>query len=242
MKANFITRTAGAIVALFVLTRFTAGKLASQHYQQKADFFRHYQTRPGDIVFVGDSITDGACWDEVFPGLPIKNRGINADTISGVLNRLNNIVAGQPAAIFLLIGTNDLPWYAQESDNNIFTNYEAILKRIQSESKETKIFIQSILPRHRRYARHIKFINKKLEDLARLYNCTYINLYPHFSTPDGRLRPEFTNDQLHLLAAGYARWAEILTPYLEKLKPADTRPPAKDIKKLLNPVRSRTNP
>jgi lysophospholipase L1-like esterase len=203
---------------LFEVTRLAADRLMHQHYEQKSDFFRHYAIQPGDIVFVGDSLTDGARWSELFPGLPVKNRGINADTTAGVLKRVDEITSGNPAAVFLLIGTNDLVWYSYCTDPGILNTYETILKRFKLETPDTQVFVQSLLPRRRSYAKRIQGINAAFEKLAAQYGYAYIDLFPHFARKDGELRDELTNDKLHLLAVGYAIWAETLTPYLDGLK------------------------
>ena len=206
------------MLILFEVTRLTADRIMHQHYEQKSDFYRRYAIQPGDIVFVGDSLTDGARWDELFPGLPVKNRGINADTTSGVLKRVGDILSGKPAAVFLLIGTNDLAWYSYRTDPGILKTYETILKRFKLEAPGTQVNVQLLLPRRRSYAKRIQGINASFERLAAQYGYAYINLFPHFARKDGGLRDELTNDKLHLLAAGYAIWAEILTPYLDSLE------------------------
>lgn len=217
MVLSFLIVMLVVTLVLFAFTRSTAERIFHQHYQQKTDFFAHYAIRPGDRVFLGDSITDGARWDELFPDLPVKNRGINGDTVSGVLQRLGEVLSGRPAAIFLLIGTNDLPWYMYHRDTAILKSYEAILERCKAESPQTRVFVQSILPRHRRYAGRIKALNARLEELAGRYGDTFIDLFPHFAGPDGQIRADYSNDQLHLLASGYAEWVGILTPYLYHL-------------------------
>jgi len=219
MMTTFFAAMLVATLILLVITRLAADRLIHTHYRQKTDFFAHYPIQPGDIVFLGDSITDGARWDELFPGLPVKNRGINADTTSGVLERLGVTLAGRPAAVFLLIGTNDLPWYMYRRNRDILETYAAILKRCQEESPRTQVFVQSILPRHRRYARRIQSINAGLAELAAHYGDPYIDLFPHFAGPHGEIRAGWSNDSLHLLACGYKRWVEILAPYIERLKP-----------------------
>ena len=65
----------------------------------------------GAVVFLGDSITQG--WGgglgAAFPGVKVANRGISGDTTRGVLIRLqDDVLALDPAAVVLLIGTNDL--------------------------------------------------------------------------------------------------------------------------------------
>jgi lysophospholipase L1-like esterase len=209
-----------AVVIVLILARLAADRLIRQHYAQKSDFFRRWPVERGDIVFLGDSITDGARWDELFPALPVKNRGINADTTTGVLARLDEVTRAQPAAIFILIGTNDLPWYMFRRDEVIVRNYQNILDRIRAESPGTQVFVQSILPRRKRYARRIQRLNRLLEAMTNGCNCTYIDLFPHFAGPDGAIRPELSNDRLHLMSEGYAIWREILEAYMATLTPA----------------------
>ena len=207
-----------ATLALFTLTRIEVEKLTHHHYLQKADFFAAHPIQRGDIVFLGDSLTDGSRWDELFPGLPVKNRGINADTTTGVLQRMDCVLAGKPAAIFILIGTNDLPWYMHRHDELILGTYHEILQRIKQESPETKVFVQSILPRARGYSKRIRQFNPRLRTLTESMGFTFIDLFPHFADPKGQLRADFNNDHLHLLAAGYACWVEVLTPYISQFR------------------------
>lgn len=63
---------------------------------------------PGDTVFLGDSITEGGSWHELFPSSRVRNRGIGGEVTTGVLGRVNQISRGAPSQVFLLIGTNDL--------------------------------------------------------------------------------------------------------------------------------------
>ncbi len=206
-----------ATIVLLVISRSAVERIERHHYEQRADFFRFTPIKPGDIVFLGDSITDGGCWDELFPGLPVKNRGINGDDTLGVLKRLDAILYYNPAAIFLLIGTNDLNWWAYRHDDDILQTYDEILSRCKFISPGTKVYVQSILPRARRYAGHIRFLNGKLQALAAKYGYEFINLFPHFDNGEGALKDELTNDHLHLMSDGYKKWVEILTPYMEKL-------------------------
>lgn len=218
MFTTFVSALLLATIVILVITLLAAEDLIRHHHAQKVDFFRRHPVGAKDIVFLGDSLTDGARWDELFPGFPIKNRGINGDTTRGVLRRLEDILPGKPQAIFLLIGTNDLPWYAYRTNRGILKTYGDILQRCKDESPQTKVFVQSLLPRHRRYARRIPRINAALERLAKEHGCTFINLHPHFATPKGALRPELTNDDLHLMGEGYSIWAEQIAPHVENLK------------------------
>jgi len=207
------------IVALvfIVFSRFAVERVAHNHYAQRADFFRRYPVNEGDIVFLGDSITDGGAWEELLPGVPLKNRGINADDTLGVLKRLDGILRAKPLAIFLLIGTNDLPWWTYRKDVDILKTYDQILARCVEISPSTKVFVQSLLPRGKFYAQRIIRINSELKPLAERYRFNFIDLYPAYADANGTLRDELTNDHLHLMAEGYAIWVSIIKPYIDEL-------------------------
>ena len=217
MFIPFLLAMLAATIVMLVISRSAVERIEHNHYEQRVDLYRYTPIKPGDIVFLGDSITDGGCWDELFPGLPVKNRGINADDTLGVLKRLDTILDYTPSAIFLLIGTNDLNWWAYRHDDDILQTYEEILSRCKFISPGTKVYVQSILPRAKRYAGHIRFLNTKLKALAAKYGYEFIDLFPYFANSEGALKAEFNNDHLHLMSGGYKKWVEILKPYIEKL-------------------------
>jgi lysophospholipase L1-like esterase len=217
MLIPFLLAMLALLLVLFFLSRAAVETIERNHYEQRADLYRFTPIKEGDIVFMGDSITDGGCWEEFFPGLPVKNRGINADTTEGVLNRLGTILYRSPAAIFLLIGTNDLTWWAYRQDDEILETYEQILQNCMMVSPGTKVFVQSILPRKKRLSKHILCLNERLEALAKKYGDVYIDLYPSFVDKKGEMKSHFTNDHLHLMSPGYKKWVEILTPYLNDI-------------------------
>jgi lysophospholipase L1-like esterase len=218
MLNSFLGAMLLTTLVLLIITHLTAERLIHQHQGQKNDFFRNHPIQPGDIVFLGDSITDGARWDEMYPGLPVKNRGINADLTTGVLARLDDVTGGQPAAIFILIGTNDLPWFEYRRTADILKTYHSILQGIKDRSPKTKVYIQSVLPRDRMYAGRVLEFNRGLVKLAAEFGFLYIDLYSQFTDSRGSLKNDLTNDHLHLLAGGYQLWATILDPYIKNIQ------------------------
>jgi len=95
-------------------------------------------------LFLGDSITDGGEWCELFGDARLKNRGISGDVTWGVLDRLSEVTAGKPVKIFLMIGVNDLA--RGKTVEEIIANYETIVERIRRETPQTQLYIQSVLP------------------------------------------------------------------------------------------------
>ena len=63
----------------------------------------------------------------------------------------------------------------------------------------------------------VKEINKGLEILCSDESITFIDIYNFLTTPGtDLLNPDFTNDGLHLMGAGYLRWAEAIKKHLEE--------------------------
>nr|WP_314472486.1 SGNH/GDSL hydrolase family protein [uncultured Capnocytophaga sp.] len=193
----------------------------STFYVQRASLFSKLTITPKDIVFIGNSITNGAEWNELFPRKRVKNRGISGDTSEGVYDRLDPVVKGKPTKIFILIGINDISRGIEVE--TIVQNMKRIVEKIQNESPKTKIYIQSILPVNPDFGMFkthmkpelIKEINQQYQNIAKEYKVNYINLYPHFLEEEtDRMNEKYTNDGLHLLGEGYLLWSEIIKPYL----------------------------
>src|SRR5689334_23354873 len=59
------------------------------------------------VLFLGDSITEGGMWPDLFPDLATSNRGIGGEATYDLLERLDSAL-NEPVAVSLMIGTNDL--------------------------------------------------------------------------------------------------------------------------------------
>lgn len=189
----------------------------STFYVQRASLFNKLPISSKDIVFIGNSITNGAEWSELFPQKRVKNRGISGDTSEGVYDRLDPVVKGKPAKIFILVGVNDISRGIEVE--TIVQNMERIVEKIQNESPKTKIYIQSILPvnpdfgmfKGHQKPQLIKEINQSYQNIAQEYKVNYIDLYSHFlEEGTDRMNEKYTNDGLHLLGEGYLLWSEII--------------------------------
>lgn len=191
-------------------------------YYQRATLFEELPITSKDIIFLGNSITNGAEWCELFQNKHVKNRGISGDICMGVYDRLDAILKGKPAKIFLLIGVNDVN--RGTSVDTIVQRISMIIRKIKQESPKTKLYLQSLLPvtdYYKMFSGHtsrwqvIKEINDGLMLLAEQKKVTYIDLYSHFVDPaTGKMNTKYTNDGLHLLGIGYLKWVEIVKPYV----------------------------
>lgn len=209
------------IVAL-VWTAGAQQEKYSTFYYQRATLFEKLPVTSSDIVFLGNSITNGAEWGELFRNPHVKNRGISGDIAEGVYDRLGAITKGKPKKIFLLIGINDVA--RGTSADTIVKRIGKIVRRIKEETPRTKIYIQSLLPVNDQFGKFgehtsrgnvVLEVNRQLVQLAKDEVVTYIDLYSHFKNKDDeKLNPEYTNDGLHLLGNGYMHWKKIVEKYI----------------------------
>ena len=179
-----------------------------QLYAARVSFFESFPLGSEDIVMLGDSITHGGEWSEIFPDLPMVNRGIAGDTTNGVLGRLGSIVAERPAAIFVKIGTNDLTRGPERAVS--YQQYREIITRIQKASPQTDIYLQSLLPREVEFRSEVEAYNQEIRTISNELGVTYVDLYPAFLDSDGSLRDELTYDEIHLTGEGYRLWQSLL--------------------------------
>lgn len=180
---------------------------------QRREIFRVMPITSEDIVFLGNSITNFGMWDEFFGSTgKVVNRGISGNISGEVLEHIDLIVAGKPKKLFLMIGIND---YQDESV--IIPNTRRIIEVFQKESPATEIYIQSLLPCDRA-DRHsmVEPVNKDLKELCKEMNVTYIDVYSKIvkaGTPPG-IADKYTNDNLHVVAAGYREWINDYEQYV----------------------------
>ena len=219
MSKFFLTLAA----ALLVGTAAASAEQRSELYGQRASLFEMLGTDSTDIVFLGNSLIHGGNWAELLGNPNVVNRGINGDTADGINDRLDCVVAGKPAKIFLICGANDVS-HDLEADS-IATAVMGLADRITAETPSTKLYVMSLLPINNSFGRYrrlagkeqvIRDTNTALQALCAERGITWINLYPSFADAEGNLRTDLTNDGLHLLGPGYAIWTEIVKPYVEE--------------------------
>jgi lysophospholipase L1-like esterase len=194
----------------------------STYYYQRKTLFEKLPNSENEIIFLGNSISDGCNWSELFNNPKILNRGISGDVTDGVLDRLDEVTESKPSAIFIMIGVNDLA--RGKSVEYIVSNYKQILEKIVADSKGTKIYIQSVLPvndEFQKFKNHVKkteqilAVNENLKNLSAQYRAKYIDLFPLFAMENNKLNPKYSNDGLHLTGDGYVLWKSVVEKYIK---------------------------
>jgi lysophospholipase L1-like esterase len=187
------------------------------HYRAFYEKFKKEPVTKGRVMFLGNSNTEGGDWRKLLKDSTIINHGISGDITFGILHRMEAVLRQQPSKLFLLIGINDIS--KNIPDEVIMENIFSIVSRIKRGSPKTKIFVQSILPTNstipafpKNYNKddHVVIVNAQLQKYADRLGYTFIDLYSGFLNQEGQLDAKYSTDGLHLNAAGYLRWVDIL--------------------------------
>lgn len=210
------------ILTALLLLAAAAVFAQSEYNFQRRSLFEKLPVTSKDIVFLGNSITDGGEWNELLANPRVKNRGISGDRSGWLLERLDPIIEGHPKKLFLMIGINDL--ISGASPDEVLANIGRLIDRFQAESRWTKIYVQSILPvngdlpgyeRRKACAPLIVPTNKRLEALCDEKGVTYLDVWGALADENGNLDKRYTLDGLHLKGEGYLVWRDVIKPHVK---------------------------
>lgn len=174
--------------------------------RHRYDGFKALTTNEESIVFIGNSITNMHEWWEAFDNPAILNRGTSGAVSDEMLDNLESVLAGHPAKIFFMIGTNDLGTAGLNTAEHVAQNVRTALECCRRESPATQIYVQSILPSRQRDLTLQRQTNDSLRKICTETGATYVDLWDDLLslTTDN----SHTLDGLHLTATGYRIWCE----------------------------------
>lgn len=211
------------VILVAALLCSAAAFAQGEYHDQRRSLFEVLPICSSDIVFLGNSITDGCEWSELFDNRHVKNRGISGDRTAWLLERLDPIIEGHPKKLFLMIGINDLA--AGMSPERIVADVSRLIDRFQQESKWTKVYVQSLLPvngsdfskfpNHYAHGHLVVTTNKQLEALCDSKGVTYLDVWGALADDQGELDKRYTNDGLHLTGEGYLVWRDAIKNYVK---------------------------
>lgn len=187
-------------------TDFTKG-----HYPKRIEEFKKRRLQKGDIVFLGNSITEqGGNWKIRLNNPKAKNRGIAGDTTEGILARLGELYYFSPNKVFILIGINDL-FHPSMNPELIVNNINEIVKRLKANNPNTIVYVQTVLPTtSNSLIEEIKEVNVLLENLESKNSFELLKIHHLFALENGTMNMEYSNDGIHLNEKGYEIWSEII--------------------------------
>ena len=212
-------------IVILLLTIMIGGTASAQseYFNRKVSLFDKLPVKRGDIVFLGNSITDGCEWAELFDRKNIKNRGISGDRVEWMFGRLDQITDAQPRKLFLMIGVNDLGSGRREPEE-VGRDIVRLLEIVAEKSPRTKIYVQSTLPvnpDNKRLNKNYRDLNPKIVKLnaiageyCREHAIPFIDLHSLLRDEEGKLRSDKTLDGLHLNGDGYMIWKAAIEKYV----------------------------
>ena len=207
------------VAAIVVFAAFTGffvqSNVLDPLYERQVSVFESFPVEAGDVVFVGDTLVAAAPLEEMFPGLPVKNRGIVGDTSKGILERIETIAMADPAAVALMVGTFDVLGGVPRRET--IARVEAILDGLDegaSGLEGGRAFRAAA--RHRGGGKR-RTPNAGYADLAAARDLAFIDLASDYRGANGAIAPRFSNDGLHLNGAGYEKWRDRLMPWLTRV-------------------------
>lgn len=194
-----------------------------------------------DVVFVGDSRTDGF---RLYSGL---ERGtyfcITGETVASAtgvenweqpdstkISLADAVAAADCGKIYLMLGVNELGW----SGTDIFRGHaETLLLRLKADHPEAELVIQSLLPvtaaqdEKKTYVNNQRILayNQVWRELAEELDCRYVDVAEAVTGEDGCLPGELSYDGVHLNKAGCWLWLDYLRTHSVGA-PAETEIPA----------------
>ena len=177
------------------------------------------------VVFMGDSITD--LWRQpqyggFFPGKPYVDRGISGQTTPQMLLRFRqDVLALHPAVVVILAGTNDIAGNTGPETDDEIEGYLTSMCELAQASR-IRVVLASITPisdyhrrppappmTMRRPPERIVALNRWIQHYAAEHHHVYLDYFSAMVDSKGMLRDEFSEDDLHPNAKGYAAMAPL---------------------------------
>ena len=202
-------------------------------FKQCQDQVAAMQGKRVDMVFIGDSITQGwlgmptPAWDEVggtvwpkwYGSRHALDFGVGADKTQDVLWRLHtmDVKHFRPKVAVVLIGTNN----TKDTPADIAAGVRAVVSKTRQTFPGVKVILMSILPNRRANAL-MAAANILIQPIADNKTVFYFDL-ASLMTPVGDNWKGIGKDHLHLSAEGYELWASAMEPLLDRLLRASRR-------------------
>jgi lysophospholipase L1-like esterase len=183
---------------------------------------------PPEIVFIGDSITEGwekdgrEVWQQHFAKHHALALGFGGDRTENVLWRLQHgeIDGIAPKAVVLMIGTNNTGHRA-EDPHTTAAGIKRLLDEIRRRLPKTKVLLLAIFPRGEKPDDPQRRLNERVNTIiaghADRRSVHFLDINAALLNADGTLGKDVMPDLLHPNAKGYAIWQRAMEPALAKL-------------------------
>jgi hypothetical protein len=174
--------------------------------------------RKGDIVFIGSSsIRMWKTLAEDFPHHRVVNCGFGGSEVSDSVFFADRVIfPHEPRMIVLYAGGNDIN--SRKTPERVLSDVKAFVEKVRAKLPNVEIAYISIAGNPARW-KQIEDVRKAnalvAEYCAQTPKMKFIDVFPAMMGPDGLPKPDiFIADNLHMNAAGYKIWTEVVGKYL----------------------------
>ncbi len=182
------------------------------------------KTQPHRVLFLGDSLTerfDPELWRQHMEPRGVLNAGVSGDRTEHLLWRLQHghLDGPPPAAVLLLIGTNDLRY--DRTPEFVAEGIRADLQYLRQRLPRARIGLLGLWPRGMwadgPFRRAILAVNRLIRNCGDDRAVVYADIGGLLLDADGRLDPAISPDRLHFSGLGYARLIPRLDGLIDRL-------------------------
>lgn len=160
-------------------------KNIKEHYKKRMLEIREQEIVKGQIVLLGDCVIEQIDVEEHFNGLTVYNNGISGDTTTLLKETLyKRAIKYKPSKLFISIGSNDIGFDGRDV-KAIYNNITDIIDEVKTRSKETEIYIVSVMPVNATIA---DFINRDYVDVRDNFDINMLNFYLRNYTRKSKLK------------------------------------------------------
>lgn len=181
------------------------------------------ESKPGGIVFFGDSMIQGFDIKKYFAKDNLYNCGCNGATTDTLLHLQPFGVADyKPNKVIVMIGTNDLSDEWQFDKLEVAFNVYKLINIMRNNNPAVDVVVISPLPIIEEMQKglcknnaQLKLLGKEIKaNVEEFPGTVYVDMYPHFLDENHQLKQDYTTDGLHLNDAGYALFADLIKQYI----------------------------
>lgn len=208
-----------------------------RHEQFNARAKQGHEKGDIDLIFLGDSITEGwegagkEVWQKYYAKRNAVDFGIGGDETQHVLWRLENgNVDGldkpqakdgkPPHLVVVMIGTNNLG-NSGITPEQTAAGVHAVVKELHEKLPRTKVLLLAIFPREAKpdggLRKKVAATNQLIKASKLPDGVTYLDIGDKFTDKDGVISKDVMPDQLHLSPKGYEIWAQAIEPKVHEL-------------------------
>ncbi len=170
----------------------------------------------GAVVFYGSSSL--RMWHPRlaadFPGITVVGRGFGGSTMGEAVHFVPRVIAPlAPRAIVLYEGDNDIEMGL--TPDEVMADFDSLLAALRKAGPKTRVYVIGIKPSPARWQHwsQMRETNRRFVERCKLesWRLAHVDIATPMLGKNGRPRPElFLEDGLHLNAAGYDLWRDVV--------------------------------